>query len=35
MNGHHAETMLSRENMRQAGQWLIDEAARLYPKAFQ
>jgi hypothetical protein len=35
MNGHHAETMFSRDNMGRAGQWLGDEAARLYPTAFQ
>ena len=35
MNGHHAETMFSRENMRQAGQRLVDDATRLYRKAFQ
>jgi hypothetical protein len=35
MNGHHAETMFSRENMGNAGEWLLAEAARLYPKAFQ
>jgi hypothetical protein len=35
MDGHHPETMFSRENMGRAGQWLVDEAARLYPKAFQ
>ena len=35
MNGHHAETMFGRENMGKAGQWLIDEAARSNPKAFQ
>ena len=35
MNGHHSETMFSREHMGKAGQWLVDEAARLYPKAFQ
>ena len=35
MNGHHAEIMLPRENMGKAGQWLVDEAKRLYPKAFQ
>jgi hypothetical protein len=35
MNGHHAETMFSRDNMGRAGQWLVDEAARLYPTAFQ
>ena len=28
MNGHHSETMFSQ-------QWLVDEAARLFPKAFQ
>ena len=33
MNDHH-ETTFSRENMRQAGQWLVEEATRLYPKAF-
>jgi hypothetical protein len=27
--------MFSRENMGRAGQWLLDEAARLFPKAFQ
>jgi hypothetical protein len=35
MNGHHSETMLSREKMGNEGQWLVDEAARLFPKAFQ
>jgi hypothetical protein len=35
MNGHQAETMFSRDRMGLAGQWLVDEAARLYPKAFQ
>ena len=35
MNGHHSETMFSRGNMGKAGQWLVDEAARLSPKAFQ
>jgi hypothetical protein len=35
MNGHHSETMFSRENMGDAGQWLVDETARLFPKAFQ
>jgi hypothetical protein len=35
MNGHHAETMFSRENMGQAGRWLVDETARLFPGAFQ
>ena len=35
MNGHHSETMFSCETMRNAGQWLIDEATRLFPKAFQ
>jgi hypothetical protein len=35
MTGHHAETMFSRENRGRAGQWPVDEAARLYPKAFQ
>jgi len=24
-----------RDNIRRAGQWLVDEAARLYPMAFQ
>jgi hypothetical protein len=35
MNGHKSETMLSRDNMGKAGQWLVDEAPRLFPKAFQ
>jgi hypothetical protein len=35
MNGHHSETMFSRENMGMPGQWLVDEASRLYSKAFQ
>ena len=35
VNGHHAETIFSRPHMGLAGQWLVDEAARLYPKAFQ
>jgi hypothetical protein len=35
MNGHHTETMFSQQNMGMAGQWLVDEAARLFPKAFQ
>jgi hypothetical protein len=35
VNGHKAETMFSRDNMGKAGQWLLDEAARLYPGAFQ
>ena len=35
MNGHHSETMCSRDNMRKAGQWLVDEAVRHFPKAFQ
>jgi hypothetical protein len=35
VSGHHAETMFSRPHMGLAGQWLVDEAARLYPKAFQ
>ena len=35
VNGHHAETMFSRPHMGRAGQWLVDEAARLFPKAFQ
>jgi hypothetical protein len=35
MNGHHAETMFSRENIDPGGARLVDEAARLYPKAFQ
>jgi hypothetical protein len=35
MNGHHSETMFSRDRMGLAGQWLVDEAARLFPKAFQ
>jgi hypothetical protein len=35
MNGHHSETMFSRDNMGKAGQRLVDEAARIFPKAFQ
>jgi len=35
MTGHHAEMGFSRENMGKAGQWLVDEAAPLFPKAFQ
>jgi hypothetical protein len=35
VNGHKAETMFSRHRMSEAPQWLIDEAARLYPGAFQ
>jgi hypothetical protein len=35
MNGHHSETTFSRENMGKAGQWLLEEAARIFPKAFQ
>jgi hypothetical protein len=35
MNGHHAETMFSRDNMGNAEQWLVDEAVRIFPKAFQ
>jgi hypothetical protein len=35
MNGHHSETMFSRDNMGKARQWLVDEAARIFPKAFQ
>jgi hypothetical protein len=29
MNGHHSETTFSRQNMGKAGQWLVDEAARI------
>ncbi len=32
MNGHHSETMFSRDNRGKAGQWLVDEAARNFPK---
>ena len=35
MNGHRSETVFSEQNMRMGGQWLVDEAARLFPKAFQ
>ena len=35
MNGRLAETTFSRHRMGEAAQWLVDEAARLYPKAFQ
>jgi hypothetical protein len=31
----HHETTFSRESMGRSGQWLVDEAARLYLKAFQ
>ena len=32
MNGHHSETTFSREHMGKAGQWLVDEAARLHAR---
>ena len=32
MNGRLAETTFSRHRMGEAAQWLVDEAARLYPK---
>jgi hypothetical protein len=35
MNGHKVETMFSRHRMGEAPQWLIDDAARRYPGAFQ
>jgi hypothetical protein len=35
VNGHKSETMFGRHRMGDAPQWLVDEAARLYPKAFQ
>jgi hypothetical protein len=35
MKGRLAETTFSRHQMGEAAQWLLDEAARLYPKAFQ
>ena len=35
VNGHKVETIFSRHRMGEAPQWLIDEAARLYPGAFQ
>jgi hypothetical protein len=35
VNGHKVETIFSRDHMGEAPQWLIDGAARLYPKAFQ
>jgi hypothetical protein len=35
MSGHHSEIMFSRENVGKAGQWLVDEATRLFPTAFQ
>jgi hypothetical protein len=35
MNGHKSETVFSRHRMGLTGQWLVDEAARLYPGAFQ
>jgi hypothetical protein len=31
VNGHRSQTVFSRDRMALAGQWLIDEAARLYP----
>jgi hypothetical protein len=34
-NGHKVETTFSRHRMGEAAQWLFDEAARLYPGAFQ
>jgi hypothetical protein len=35
INGHKVETTFSRHRMGEAAQWLLDEAARLYPGAFQ
>jgi hypothetical protein len=35
VNGHHAEKTFGHRNMGEAAQWLVDEAARLYPMAFQ
>jgi hypothetical protein len=35
INGHKVETTFSRQRMGEAAQWLLDEAARLYPGAFQ
>jgi hypothetical protein len=35
VNGHKVETIFSRHRMGEAPQWLIEEAARLYPGAFQ
>jgi len=35
ISGHKIETTFSRHRMGEAAKWLIDEAARLYPGAFQ
>jgi hypothetical protein len=35
VNGHHAEKTFGRGSMGEAAQWLVDEAAWLFPKAFQ
>ena len=35
MDGRKAQTIFSRDRMSLAAQWLVDEAARLYPRAFQ
>jgi hypothetical protein len=34
MSGHHSETMFSRENMGNAGQWLVDERRGFSPRPF-
>jgi hypothetical protein len=35
INGHKVETAFSRHRMGEAAQWLLDEAKRLFPEAFQ
>jgi hypothetical protein len=35
INGHKVEMTFSRQRMGEAGQWLVDAAARLFPEAFQ
>ena len=34
MNGHHSERMFGRDNMGEAGQWLVDEAVWLFRRRF-
>jgi hypothetical protein len=35
INGHKVETTFSRQRMGEAAQWLLDNAAQLFPEAFQ
>jgi hypothetical protein len=35
MNGHDVEAGFGIEDVGKAAQWLVDEATRLYPTAFQ